>query len=62
MLAALLSANDFNATYLDQQRRLCARALKLHTDYARSGDSPTLRPVAKFAASAVQSELQLLRG
>jgi putative membrane protein len=62
MLAALLSANDFNATYLDQQRRLCERALKLHTDYARSGDSPTLRPVAKFAASAVQSELQLLRG
>lgn len=61
MLAALMSANDFNATYLAQQRRLCERALKLHTGYARSGDSPTLRPVAKFAAGAVRSELQILQ-
>jgi putative membrane protein len=61
MLTALLSAGDFNATYLAQQRRLCERALKLHSGYAQTGESPTLRPVAKFAASAVQSELRLLR-
>lgn len=61
LLSALLSAGDFNSVYLAQQRRVCERALKLHSDYARSGSSPTLRPVAKFAASAVQSELQFLR-
>ena len=60
MLGTLLSAQDFNAVYLDQQRRLGPRALRLHTDYARGGASPTLRPVAKFAASAVASELKLL--
>jgi hypothetical protein len=60
MLGALLSAGDFNAVYLEQQRRVAGRALKLHADYARSGASPTLRPVAKFAAAAVASELRLL--
>lgn len=60
MLATLLSAGDFNAVYLAQQRRIGERALKLHSDYSRAGESPTLRPVAKFAASAVASELRLL--
>ncbi len=60
MLAALLETNDFNALYLSQQRRVAERALKLHSDYSRAGESPTLRPVAKFAASAVASELRLL--
>jgi predicted outer membrane protein len=60
MLAALLSAPNFNSAYLDQQRRVGGRALKLHTDYARAGASPTLRPVAKFAAAAVASELRML--
>jgi putative membrane protein len=60
MLATLLSAPNFNTVYLAQQRRIAPRALKLHADYSRSGDSPTLRPVAKFAAQAVESELRLL--
>jgi predicted outer membrane protein len=60
MLATLLSTGDFNTVYLAQQRRIGERALKLHGDYAKAGQSPTLRPVAKFAASAIASELRLL--
>ena len=60
MLTTLLSTGDFNSVYLSQQRIINERALKLHTDYARTGQSPTLRPVAKFAAAAVASELRLL--
>lgn len=60
MLTTLLSTDDFNSVYLSQQRIVNERALKLHTDYARAGQSPTLRPVAKFAAASVASELRLL--
>lgn len=60
LLATLLSTGDFNTVYLAQQRRIGERALKLHSDYSKAGDSPTLRPVAKFAASAIASELRLL--
>lgn len=61
MLSALLAASSVDALYLAQQRRVSARALKLHSDYARAGTSPTLRPVAKFATQAVNSELAVLR-
>jgi len=60
MLTALLATGNFNALYLDQQRTVVDRALKLHTGYARTGESPTLRPVARFAAQAVASELRFL--
>jgi predicted outer membrane protein len=60
MLSALLATSNFNALYLAQQRMVCARALRLHTNYAASGESPTLRPVARFAANAISSELKVL--
>lgn len=60
MLTTLLATDNFNSAYLAQQRIVGERALKLHSDYSRAGESPTLRPVARFAASAVASELRLL--
>ena len=60
MLTALLSSPDFNSVYLTQERVICARALRLHTDFAQRGRSPTLRSVARFASNAVQSEVQAL--
>jgi putative membrane protein len=60
MLSTLLSGADFNGVYLAQQRVVLARALKLHSNFAERGQSPTLRPVAQFASVAVQSELQVL--
>jgi predicted outer membrane protein len=60
MLASLLSAPNFNEVYLAQEQTVCERALKLHNEYATRGGSPTLRPVAHFAAGAVASELQAL--
>lgn len=60
MLSTLLSTADFNRVYLTQQRSVCARAFKLHMNFAKSGQSPTLRPVAQFASGAVASELRVL--
>jgi putative membrane protein len=60
MLSTLLTTSDFNSVYLAQQRVVCARALKLHRDFASRGESPTLRPVAQFASGAVRSELRIL--
>jgi putative membrane protein len=60
MLSSLLSASNFDSLYLDQERAICGRALKLHRNYASNGGSPTLRPVAQFAENAVSSELKAL--
>lgn len=49
MLDTLVSTPDFNSTYLTQQRIVTRRAFDLHSTYARTGKSPTLRPVAEFA-------------
>ncbi len=61
MLTALTWAANFDGIYLSQQEIVTRRALNLHSNYARNGKSATLRPVAKFAVQAVDSELRLLR-
>lgn len=60
MLDQLGLATDFNRLYLIQQRQVCARALQLHSLYASTGASPTLRPVAQFGVSVINADLQLL--
>lgn len=61
MLDQLSSTPDFDRFYLGQQRLVCGRALQLHSRYASSGASPTLRPVAQFGISVINADLQLLR-
>ena len=60
MLGALQSAADFDRVYLAQQRQVLGRALRLHQTYARTGQSPTLRPVAQFGATTIAAELKRL--
>lgn len=60
MLDQLNSTTDFDRVYLGQQRQVSARALQLHSRYANAGASPTLRPVAQFAVSVINADLQLL--
>ena len=62
MLAALSAASDFDATYRAQQRSVVAQGVRLHSGYARSGDSPTLRPVAQNAENVMRANLQALGG
>ena len=61
MLDQLTSTMDFDRVYLTQQRQVCARALQLHSAYASSGTSPTLRPVAQFGVSVINADMQMLR-
>lgn len=60
MLATLVSATNFDSVYLSQQRVITAQGLSLHSSYASSGKSPTLRPVAEFAAEAITNEIRHL--
>ena len=61
MLDQLNSTTDFDRLYLTEQRRVCARALQLHSGYASGGASPTLRPVAQFGVSVINADLQQLK-
>ena len=58
----LAASRNFDQTYIRQQRAIHGAALSLHSDYARRGSSPTLRPVAANAATVERSHLSLLRG
>ena len=62
MLDQLASASDFDSTYRAQQRVVVEQGVRLHGGYARSGDSPTLRPVAENAENVMRANLQALRG
>ena len=62
MLNALQGTSDFDNTYRAQQGIVLEEGLKLHEAYARSGDSPTLRPIAANAESVMRANLQALRG
>ena len=62
MYDELSASGDFDRTYIRMQRAIHGAALSLHTDYARRGDSPTLRPVAANAAAVERGHLELLRG
>jgi putative membrane protein len=62
MIDTLESTMDFDATYRGQQIQVHEEALKLHSDFASRGESPTLRPVAANAASIERAHLARLRG
>ena len=62
MYDALDSSGDFDRTYLRLQRSAHGAALSLHSNYARLGASPTLRPVAANADAVERRHLELLRG
>ena len=62
MYDELAASGNFDQTYIRQQRAIHGAALSLHTDYARRGSSPTLRPVAANAAAVERNHLALLRG
>lgn len=62
MLAALAAAGDFDTLYRAQQRIVVEQGVRLHSGFARSGDSPTLRPIAENAESVMRANLQALRG
>jgi len=61
MLDALNATSDFDNTYRAQQNIVLQEALRLHSNYAKSGQSPTLRPVAANAENVMRANLQALR-
>ena len=56
MLDALKATPDFDHTYRAQQNFLHREGISLHNSYAKSGDSPTLRPVARNAEEVMRSD------
>lgn len=62
MLDQLAAASDFDTTYRAQQRIVVEEGVRLHGGFARSGNSPTLRPVAENAENVMRANLQALRG
>ena len=62
MLDALAASGDFDSTYWSQQRVVVEQGVRLHGGFARSGVSPTLRPVAENAETVMRANLQALRG
>jgi putative membrane protein len=62
LLNALAATGDFDKIYRAQQAAVVAEGLKLHSGYARAGDSPTLRPIAANAENVMRANLQALRG
>jgi len=60
MLEALATTTDFDATYKAQLARVLRRAAALHRAFEAGGSSPTLRPVARFAAPVCEKNLAAL--
>ena len=61
MLERLATATDFDATYKAQLAKVLREAAAAHRAFEASGDSPTLRPVARFAAPVCEKNLEGLR-
>lgn len=63
MIDQLQSAStaNFDRTYITQQVPAHEMALALHSNYARSGDTPALRTVAQGAVPVVQQHLDEAR-
>jgi hypothetical protein len=57
----LAKASDFDAAYRRTMRSAVENCISSHGAYSQAGGSPTLRPVARFAASACRDELSLVR-
>lgn len=53
-------ADDFDKTYLDQQRLAHQEAITLHKGYAENGDNPQLRSVAIGGLPMVQRHLKAI--
>src|SRR5512139_1227465 len=58
MLDALQATGDFDNIYRAQQKIVLQEGVRLHSNYAKSGSSPTLRPVAANAESVMKANLQ----
>lgn len=61
MLEALATASNFDGTYKAQLARVLRQAAAAHRAFEASGDSPTLRLVARFAAPVCEKNLEALR-
>lgn len=61
-LAALNASGDFDGAYRREMTRTLTAAYEYHNRYATKGDSPTLRPVARYAANVIARNLAALRG
>ena len=61
MFGALSASGEFDSLYRRQQVDEHQAALKIHSDFAARGESPTLRPVARNAAAVVRRHLDQLR-
>lgn len=61
MLERLATASDFDGTYKAQLAKVLREAAYAHRTFEASGDSPTLRPVARFAAPVCEKNLEALR-
>ena len=59
-LDRLRMSNDFDSEYRRTVGGALARALEAHQAFARSGASPTLRPVAEMATPVTKRNLELL--
>lgn len=62
MLAEVQAAADFDATYKKVMIAVHEQGVRVHGDFARAGNSPTLRPVAEIAFPAMRRHLDQLRG
>ncbi len=60
MLEALATTSDFDGTYKAQLAKVLREAAAAHRAFEARGDSPTLRPVARFAAPVCEKNLAAL--
>ncbi len=61
MLDGLGASPDFDRAYRSQQGELHRVAIRLHSDFAARGASPTLRPVAVSAVTVERRHLAMLQ-
>jgi putative membrane protein len=62
MLDELTAAPDFDPAFRRIMIAVHEQGVRVHGDFARAGDSPTLRPVAEIAYPAMRRHLDQLRG
>jgi predicted outer membrane protein len=60
-LELLQAASDFDGAFRREMRRAHQAAAEHHRRFADRGDSPTLRPVARFAAETIARNLGRLQ-
>ena len=61
MLERLATSPDFDGTYKGQLARVLRESAAAPRAFEASGDSPTLRPVARFAAPVCEKNLEAMR-